>query len=62
MWTGITWDQKDALLKLSDAARLKSAPIGKSACAELFTQGFITKGADGQWYLSRAGWELLLPS
>jgi hypothetical protein len=62
MWSGRTWEQKDALLTLSDVARRAVALIGERACAELFTLGFLTKGADGQWYLSRAGWEVLLPS
>lgn len=34
--------------------------VGKVACEDLCEQGLVKKGADGSWYLSRAGWELLL--
>lgn len=61
MWIGITQTQKDALLKLSDAARAAKSPVGEIACEELCERGLLKKGADGSWYLSRAGWELLLP-
>jgi hypothetical protein len=61
MWIGITQAQKDVLLKLSDVARARNSPVGEVACAELGERGLVRKGADGSWYLSRAGWELLLP-
>lgn len=62
MWIGITHEQKDALLKLSDVVRAADSPVGEVACADLCERGLIKRGADGSWYLSRAGWELLLPS
>lgn len=61
MWTGITWEQKEALLKLSDAARLADSPIDEGVCVELSTRGLVRKEADGHLHLSRAGWEFLLP-
>lgn len=61
MWAGITWEQKDALLKMSDVARLPETRVSESACLELRARGLIAKAADGSWYLSRSGWELLLP-
>jgi hypothetical protein len=59
MWTGITWDEKDALLKLSDTARLAVSPLSDEACIGLWGRGFVTHAADGFWHLSRAGWEQL---
>ena len=59
MWTGITWDEKDALLKLSDTARLARTPLSDEACNGLRARGFVTLAADGYWQLSRAGWEHL---
>jgi hypothetical protein len=62
MWTGITCEQQDTLLKLSDVARRAGSTIQATTCEELGARGLITKAADGQWYLSRAGWQFLLPS
>jgi hypothetical protein len=62
MWSGITWEQKEALLELSDVGRRSASPIGEAACLELHARGLIAKAADGSWYLSRSGWELLLPA
>ncbi|MGY3232999.1 hypothetical protein ACVWWJ_004483 [Luteibacter sp. HA06] len=59
MWTGITWDEKDALLKLSDTARLAMSPLSDEACRGLRAHGLVTLAADGFWQLSRAGWEQL---
>lgn len=59
MWTGITWDEKDALLKLSDTARLAMSPLSDEACHGLRSRGFVMLAADGFWQLSRAGWEHL---
>lgn len=61
MWPGITPEQKDTLLKLSDVSRLSGSPAGENACRELSERGLIDKGADGSWHLSRTGWELLFP-
>jgi hypothetical protein len=59
MWIG-TQDEKDALLKLSDTARLAVSPLSDEACHGLRAQGFVTLAADGFWQLSRAGWEHLV--
>ena len=62
MWTGIACEQQDTLLKLSDVARRSGSTIQATTCDELRARGLIIKAADGQWYLSRAGWQFLLPS
>jgi hypothetical protein len=61
MLTGMTWEQQDTLLKLSDVARRTGSTIRAATCDELGARGLIAKAADGQWYLSRAGWQFLLP-
>lgn len=59
MQNGTTREEMEVLLNLSDIARRAAAQPPERTCEGLFGRGLLTRGSNGEWYLSRAGWEAI---